>query len=78
MQQEQEIEKDNLSSIKKVDTTKPHFSNLNQDPQLSRRINYSIFEEKTTIGRRNTEPENKIQIGGMGIRSLHAVITKDE
>ena len=33
---------------------------------------------KTTIGRRNAEPENKIEIGGIGIRSYHACIEKTE
>lgn len=37
----------------KVDKNKPHLSNLNQDPQLSRKINYSIDRELTKLGRRN-------------------------
>ena len=64
--------------MNKVDLERPHLSNLNQDPQLSRRINYSIDKEKTKIGKRGTEPVNDIEIGGMGIRNLHAVIYKDE
>ena len=32
----------------------------------------------TTIGRRNADPENKIEIGGIGIRSCHASIEKTE
>lgn len=31
-----------ISDVHKVDVKKPHLSNLNQDPQLSRKINYSI------------------------------------
>ena len=62
----------------KVDKNKPHLSNLNQDPQLSRKINYSIDQELTKLGRRNAQPQNDIEIGGMGIRNLHATISKEE
>jgi hypothetical protein len=63
--------------VHKVDKTKPHLSNLNQDPQLTRKINYGIDKEATKIGKRNSKPQNDIEIGGMGIRNLHAVISKD-
>ena len=42
-----------LNNTSKIDLTKPHLSNLNEDPQLSRRINYSIDIEVSNIGRRN-------------------------
>lgn len=45
---------------------------------MSRRINYSINKEETKIGKRNMEPANDIEIGGMGIRPMHAVVTKEE
>lgn len=32
----------------------------------------------TKIGKRGSEPINNIEIGGMGIRALHAVIHIDE
>ena len=66
-----------ITDINTVDTTRPHLSNLNQDPQLSRMINYSIDKEKINIGKRKCEPPNDVEIGGMGIRNLHAVITQD-
>lgn len=31
-----------ISDVHKVEKNRPHLSNLNQDPQLSRKINYSI------------------------------------
>ncbi len=62
----------------KIDFTKPHMSNLNEDPQLSRKINYALTENISNIGRRNVNPPNHIEIGGMGIRMLHAVILKEE
>ena len=51
---------------------------MNEDPQLSRKINYEIDKEKTNIGKRGMEPANDIEIGGMGIRKNHALITKEE
>lgn len=58
----------------KIDTSRPHMSNLNEDPQLSRKINYSLIQPLNHIGRRNITPPNHIEIGGMGIRPLHALI----
>jgi hypothetical protein len=36
----------------KFDKTQPHLSNLNEDPQLSRKINYTINKEQIKIGKR--------------------------
>jgi hypothetical protein len=55
---------------------KPHLSNLNEDPQLTRKVNYALDIECCNIGRRNSDPPNQIEIGGMGIRKLHASIIK--
>ena len=41
---------------------------------MSRKINYSISDSEAKVGRRNIEPQNDIEIGGMGIRQLHALI----
>lgn len=49
-----------ISDVHKVDKTRPHLSNLNQDPQLTRKINYSIDKELVKIGKRNAEPQNDI------------------
>lgn len=43
-----------------IDMTKPHLSNLNEDPQLTRKVNYALEIECCTIGRRNTDPPNQI------------------
>lgn len=63
-----------IESFTKVDLTKPHIANLNQDPQLSRKVNYSIEQAEIKIGKRGAEVQNDIEIGGMGIRKLHAII----
>ena len=70
-QEEKEREEEQKN---KVDLSQAHLSNLNEDPQLSRKINYSIFDMEAKIGRRNAEPQNDIEIGGMGIRPLQAVV----
>ena len=64
------------SESAKFDKSKPHLSNLNEDPQLSRKINYDIDKEEAKIGKRGMQPANDIEIGGMGIRKNHAIITK--
>jgi len=38
----EEIEESKYAA--KVDLSKPHISNLNEDPQLSRKINYPLIE----------------------------------
>lgn len=56
----------------------PHLSNLNEDPQLSGRINYSLEGEVIKIGKRNMTPVNDIEMGGIGIKPLHAIIRLGE
>lgn len=55
---------------------RPHLANLNQDPQLSKKVNYTIDQDETKVGKRNVDPPNHIEIGGMGIRRIHALINK--
>lgn len=51
---------------------------MNQDPQLSRKVRYAIEEAETKIGKRGAEIKNDIEIGGMGIRKLQAVIRRED
>jgi hypothetical protein len=62
--------------FQRIDIKKPHLANLNQDPQLSRKVKYSIDKEETKVGKRGLNPPNDIEIGGMGIRRVHAIIKK--
>ena len=39
-------------SLTQIDLSKPHIANLNQDPQLSRKVRYTIEEAETKIGKR--------------------------
>lgn len=61
-----------------IDVKKPHLANLNQDPQLSRKVKYSIDQDEVKVGKRGHSPANDIEIGGMGIRGVHAIIKKIE
>ena len=64
-----------IETVSRIDFSKPHIANLNQDPQLSRKVNYLIEEnDETKIGKRGAEDKNDIEIGGMGIRKQHAVL----
>ena len=75
---EHENETNKNNELTKVDKSRPHLFNLNQDPQLSQRIFYSIDNQTTKVGKRGAEPTNDIELGGMVIRNLHAIITKSE
>ena len=40
-------------SSNKIDESKPHLSNLNQDPMLSQKIKYSLDKDVIKVGKRN-------------------------
>ena len=56
----------------------PHLVNLNEDPQLARKIFYSLSEngDKLVVGRKNGEPTPQLVLGGIGIQQNHAIIEK--
>lgn len=60
----------------KIDITKPHLSNLNEDPFLSRKICYSLDKDEVRIGKKNVEPKNDIEIIGLGVVPLLATISR--
>lgn len=43
---------------------------------LSQKIKYALDQDTIKIGKRKHEPKNDVEIGGMGIRPLHANISK--
>lgn len=56
----------------------PHLTNMHEDPQLNRRIQYSLTKQKQTlVGRKNGNPEPHIILGGLGIKPNHAVFSVD-
>jgi hypothetical protein len=55
----------------------PHIINLNEDPQLDRKVYYDLAKaDATHVGRKNGDPEPQVVLGGIGIQSNHAVFEK--
>jgi hypothetical protein len=55
----------------------PHIVNLNEDPQLDRKVFYDLTKSNgTRVGRKNGDPEPQVVLGGIGIQSNHAVFEK--
>lgn len=54
-----------------------HIVNLNEDPQLDRKVFYDLTKaDSTHVGRRNGDPEPSVVLGGIGIQNNHAVFEK--
>ena len=53
--------------------------NLNEDPQLDRKVTYNInADEPLVAGRRNKQSDHKLQLGGTGIMPQHCkFVTED-
>lgn len=57
---------------------KPHLLNLNEDPQLDRKVQYDIKpEEPLFCGRRNKASNFKLQLAGSGIQPEHCKFVLD-
>ena len=64
--------------IEKVDIEKPHLVVLNEDPQLSHKLKYSLNELPIYVGRKHGNPTPKIKLSGIGIKQNHAIFIKGE
>ena len=64
--------------IEKVDINKPHLVVLNEDPQLSHKLKYSLNDLPIYVGRKLGNPTPKITLSGIGIKQNHAIFTKGE
>ena len=64
--------------IEKVDINKPHLIVLNEDPQLSHKLKYSLKELPIYVGRKHGNPEPKIKLSGIGIKQNHAIFISGE
>ena len=64
--------------IEKVDITKPHLVVLNEDPQLSHKLKYSLKELPIFVGRKHGNPEPKIKLSGIGIKQNHAIFVNGD
>ena len=63
--------------IERVDMNEPHLVVLNEDPQLSHKLKYSLKELPIYVGRKHGNPEPKIKLSGIGIKQNHAIFVKD-
>ena len=64
--------------IEKVDISKPHLIVLNEDPQLSHKLKYSLKELPIYVGRKHGNPEPKIKLSGIGIKQNHAIFVSGD
>ena len=64
--------------IEKVDINLPHLVVLNEDPQLSHKLKYSLKELPIYVGRKHGNPEPKIKLSGIGIKQNHAIFVNGE
>ena len=62
--------------IEKVDISKPHLIVLNEDPQLSHKLKYSLKELPIYVGRKHGNPQPKIKLSGIGIKQNHAIFAE--
>ena len=64
--------------IEKVDIDKPHLIVLNEDPQLSHKLKYSLKELPIYVGRKHGNPQPKIKLSGIGIKQNHAIFVQGD
>ena len=64
--------------IEKVDINMPHLVVLNEDPQLSHKLKYSLKELPIYVGRKHGNPEPKIKLSGIGIKQNHAIFVNGD
>ena len=57
----------------KVDILSPHLIVLNEDPQLSHKLRYSLKDLPVYVGRKHGNPSPQITLSGIGIKVNHAI-----
>jgi len=55
----------------------PHLINLNEDPQITLKLTYSLEKTKTIVGRKKASPKPDIILESVGIQVIHAVFTNN-
>ena len=68
---------DQVTIEEKVDITAPHLVVLNEDPQLSHKLKYSLKNLPIYVGRKHGNPPPQIILSGIGIKQNHAVFIED-
>jgi len=59
----------------KVDISAPHLVVLNEDPQLSHKLKYSLKDLPIYVGRKHGNPPPQITLSGIGIKVNHAIFS---
>ena len=59
-----------------IDLNEPHLVVLNEDPQLSHKLRYSLKNLPFYVGRKQGNPTPQIVLSGIGIRQNHGVFIK--
>ena len=73
----EEAKKNNSNfSYEKVDCNFPHLVVLNEDPQLSHKLKYSLKKLPIYVGRKHGNPIPEIKLSGIGIKQNHAIFIK--
>jgi len=58
-----------------VDLNHPYLVNLNEDPQLSHKLRYSLKNLPIYVGRKHGDPSPQITLSGIGIKINHAIFS---
>jgi kinesin family member 13 len=61
----------------KVDISAPHLVVLNEDPQLSHKLRYSLKDLPVYVGRKHGNPSPQITLSGIGIKVNHALFKSE-
>lgn len=64
--------------FKEIDISKPYLLVLNEDPQLSGKLKYSLKDLPVYVGRGKSKPPPEIVLSGIGIKSHHCVFIAKE
>ena len=74
----EEAKKNDQATLgEKVDINFPHLVVLNEDPQLSHKLKYSLKTLPVYVGRKHGNPTPQIILSGIGIKQNHAVFIQE-
>ena len=74
----EEAKKNDQATLgEKVDINEPHLVVLNEDPQLSHKLRYSLKTLPVYVGRKHGNPTPQIILSGIGIKQNHAVFIQE-
>ena len=72
------LEDEDFGEEEKIDISKPHLANLNEDPLLDMKVLYTLDRECTRIGRKRGDNELEIILNGLGVKPNHCNIVNEK